>query len=130
MSLLKALKDEESSTKLKLRNACISSTNAENNKRRSLDRCARQEELRCIVMQYKDLPIDVYMQTLVGYYNYDVLENWIYWMYECMYVCINVCMYVCIYLSIYVSIYQCKYQCMYVCINLSMYVCMYVCMNE
>ena len=69
------IKDEESSTKLKLRDACISSTNAENNKRRSLDRCARQEELRCIVMQYKDLPIDVYMQTLVGYYNYDVLEN-------------------------------------------------------
>ena len=75
MSLLKALKDEESSTKLKLRDACISSTNAENNKRSSLDRRARQEELRCIVMQYKDLPIDVYMQTLVGYYNYDVLEN-------------------------------------------------------
>ena len=81
-------------------------------------------------MQYKDLPIDVYMQTLVGYYNYDVLENWIYWMYECMYVCINVCMYVYIYQYMYQFINVSINVCMYVCSNLSMYQCIYVCMNE
>ena len=72
--LLAALKNENSFTQLKLRDARIQPASPESEKRRLMERKAQQEELRRIVMQYNVLPIDEYMNFVVKYYNYDVLE--------------------------------------------------------
>ena len=63
---------EDSLAQLKLRDAALGvGGTGEQGKRRSLDRLARQQELRHLANNFGNLPLDEYIGFVLAFYNYD-----------------------------------------------------------
>ena len=67
-TLVEQFRVEASMAQLKHRDAAVGGT-GEQGRRRSLDKQARQEELRMLVNNYDDIPLEDYISYVVAFYH-------------------------------------------------------------
>ena len=70
-SIILQFKTEESLVRLKIRDAAIGA-NSEKGKKRSLDRDALRDELRQLVCNYQNIPLQEYTNYVLAFYNTNI----------------------------------------------------------